>query len=132
MIADGVKSVGASAFMDTEHLERLTVGKGVRQIGRSAFERCPSLKQVVVQGGVESIGKNAFRDCINLEKLILLSGVVPEIESGIFDNISTNFRILVPEQYLRNYLRVIEWGKYHSLFQAYHESSQLQLAEKCP
>lgn len=117
VIDDDILQIADFAFMDTEHVEKITIGKGVHIIGESAFARCPSLKEVYIKGEVETIKKNAFRDCINLKRMFLLSGAVPEIEKGLFDNVATDFKIIVPEIYIRNYLRITDWKDYHYLIQ---------------
>lgn len=120
-VDDSISKICNYAFMDAEHLEHVVIGKGVCEIGKSAFERCPSLKDVVITGELEHIRANAFKDCISMDCLYLLSGLVPEIESGVFDNVNSNLKIFVPEKYIKNYLRMIEWQEYHGLLHTIDE-----------
>lgn len=80
------------------------------------------MSEVIINGDVNLIKKNAFKDCINLDRLIIMGGVVPEIQENVFTNVSANFKIMVPERYLKNYLRIIEWQKYQYLLIALKES----------
>lgn len=122
-VTNGITAICNFAFMDAEHLEKITIGKDVQTIGKSAFERCPNLKEVVITGEVKCIRENAFKDCINLDKIILLGGVVPEIETGIFDNVGSGFKIIVQEKYIKNYLRIIEWEEYRYLIQVLNDTT---------
>ena len=121
-IDSSVTKVLNCAFMDAEHLEKVVIEANLSEIGRSAFERCPNLSEVIINGDVELIEKNVFKDCINLSSLALLGAVVPEIRDDIFANVSANFKILVPERYLKNYLRIIEWQKYKYLLKPLREA----------
>lgn len=112
------------AFMDTEHLTKVVVEGNLSEIGKGAFERCPDLREVMIKGDVTLIQSNAFKDCINLNKLFLLSEVVPEIEEDIFANVSADFKIYVPERYMKNYLRIIEWEKYQYLLRPVKEEAE--------
>lgn len=112
IIDDSVSEIDDYAFMDAEHLEKITIGLNVSRIGSGAFERCPNLCEVIVNGDVDVIGENAFKDCIHLDRIFLLSAVVPEIKKDIFSNVSADFKIIVPEKYMKNYARIVEWQKY--------------------
>lgn len=114
-----INSISNYAFMDAEHLEKVVIESNLSEIGKSAFERCPNLSEVVIHGDIEIIKKDAFKDCINLKQLTLTSGVVPEIEEDILTNVSANFRILVPQKYIKNYMRIIEWQRYHYLLKPF-------------
>lgn len=114
-VGEETSEIADYAFMDAEHLEKIFIRSGTKVIGSGAFERCPNLKEVIVDGDIDIIKKSAFKDCISLRKLYLGGSVVPEIQESIFDNVSAGFRIVVPEKYIKNYLRIIEWQKYHYL-----------------
>jgi hypothetical protein len=122
VIDDSVSGIDDYAFMDAEHLEKITIGANVSRIGSGAFERCPNLCEVIVKGDVDIIERNAFKDCINLDRILLLSAVVPEIQQDIFTNVSANFKIIVPEKYLKNYSRIVEWQKYLYLLRPLKEN----------
>ena len=120
VVDDTVTEIADYAFMDAEHLERIIIGSGVSAIGTGAFERCPNLKEVIIQGELDYIKRDAFKDCIHLERVVLNSKVVPEIQTGLFDNVSASIKIYVPKKYIKNYMRIIEWQEYCHLLTEYN------------
>ena len=72
ILADGVTSIGESAFSDCSSLTSINLPKGVTSIGESAFYGCISLTNISLPDGVTSIGDNAFAQCA------LISIILPE------------------------------------------------------
>ena len=121
-IAEDVSEIGAYAFMDAEHLRKVTVVGKMEEIGISAFERCPNLEEVVIEKELEYIRKNAFKDCFNLRSLYLLGSVVPELDNSSFENVSEDLKIYIPEKYIAKYRRDSEWKKIEARLIAMQES----------
>ena len=111
----GVTAIGPYSFDDTEYLDRLILPPDVRVIGASAFERCLLLREVEVLGDLDKIQKNAFKDCLNMRRLLLHGSVIPEIHEDTFSHLSDEFRVFVPERYLRNYQRDVQWQTYRDI-----------------
>ena len=72
ILADGVTSIGESAFNDCSSLKSINLPEGVTSIGESAFYGCISLTNISLPDGVTSIGDNAFAQCA------LISIILPE------------------------------------------------------
>ena len=61
-IPEGVTSIGARAFADSEKLKTVVLPESLKTIGEEAFRGCTSLEEISIPPGVESIGKDAFED----------------------------------------------------------------------
>ncbi len=80
VIADGVTSVGDSAFEDCIKLTRVIISNSVIDIGISAFEFCSALTDIVIPNSVESIGGRAFYKCASLTNI-----TIPDKVTSIID-----------------------------------------------
>ena len=61
ILTEGVREIGARAFVKLKKLERVTFPAGLRKIGAEAFEYTV-LKELILPEGVEYIGARAFHD----------------------------------------------------------------------
>ena len=66
-VAEGVSSIGDSAFQQCYALESVTLPNSLKHIGKLAFSDCDSLTQISIPSGIESVGVNAFGGCNALE-----------------------------------------------------------------
>lgn len=80
---EGLKRVGASAFLGQKYLQTVTVSEGVTELGESAFLGMFTLKSVRLPQSMKTIGEGAFYSCPGLESVNLPAGIT-EIDSFAF------------------------------------------------
>ena len=82
-VAQGVTSIGNSAFAFCEGLTSITVPEGVTHIGHYAFFNCSNLRKVVLPQSLREIDGYAFQDCSSLTQ-INIPNRVTHIQWGLF------------------------------------------------
>lgn len=60
-LAEGVVSIGASCFWNSQHLESIRLPESLRFIGNDAFRNCLALGNITIPANVEKIGMRAFK-----------------------------------------------------------------------
>ena len=74
VIAEGVTSIGDSAFCNCTSLTSVTIPNSVTSIGEFAFRGCSSLTSVTIPNSVTSIGDGAFASCTSLTGIRVTEG----------------------------------------------------------
>ncbi len=70
-----VTAIGDSAFLNNNHLTRVTMGRYVSSIGGFAFASCTNLTGVTMTNSVRIIGNQAFANCQSLTNVTLPDSV---------------------------------------------------------
>lgn len=95
-LAEGLQSIGSSAFMGNTAITSVTVPSGVTYIGSSAFEGCTALKTVTLPDTVEQIDWRAFYGCTALEN-VRLSEKLTCLNSSLFEGCTSLKAIVIPD-----------------------------------
>ena len=85
VIADGVTSIGSTAFESCTSLTSVTIPDSVTMIGSSAFYGCTSLTSVTIPNSVTLIGGSAFDGCTSLTSVTIPDSVTSIGDYAFYD-----------------------------------------------
>lgn len=84
-IALGTERIRNIAFAEADYLQKVILNDGLRQIGAGAFLNCRALRVVRLSRELEKIEKSAFENCVSLTTIVIYDQVT-EIEEDVFKN----------------------------------------------
>ena len=90
----------------------MTIPNSVTSIGEFAFSGCSGLTSVTIGNSVTSIGKYAFEDCFWLTRLVSLAVEPPICGEGVFEEVYTTCKLLVPEESINKYKTADQWKEF--------------------
>ncbi len=97
ILADGVTSIGNSAFVTCYSLKSISLPDGVTSIGNYAFNECNNLASISLPDGLTSIGNKAFSYCYSLTSISLPDGLT-SIGDEVFNNCTSLASISLPNE----------------------------------
>lgn len=105
-IPNGIKEIGASAFMGCYTLKKVLIPKTVTVIRNSAFSWCNGLETIEIPEGVSVIENRAFFKCGQLHTITLPSSI-KVLGENIFNDCSRDLHIVIKQNpYVEEYCKV--------------------------
>lgn len=122
-IPNNVTNIGNHAFYRCSGLTTVDIPDSVVSIGREAFSTCRGLTAVTIGSGCTNIGTYGqytytFYMCDKLNSVTIKAVTPPEIGTGTFTGIGSNYVIYVPSQSVDAYKAARGWTTYASHIQA--------------
>ena len=113
-IPSSVTSIGTSAFIDCSGFTgSLTILNSVRSIGTSAFSGCSGFTgSLTIPSSVTSIGGGAFYRCSGIKKVLSKIEYPFEIPDNVFEKISLEALLFVPQGAKSKYEVFLGWTKH--------------------
>ena len=108
-IPNSVSTIEGAAFHQCEGLTTINIPNSVTSIGDIAFEYCSSLTSVTIPNSVKNIGYRAFNACEALTSVYSLIDNPFDIESNVFNGISENAILYVPQGTKARYEQAAGW-----------------------
>lgn len=110
-------TIGNNAFSGCTSLSNISFClpiSNLTTIGNSAFRNCTSLTSVTLPNTVTSMGNTVFYGCTNLKRLVMTATTPPTLpnNSMAFDNVASDFEIIVPRDSYNAYRTAVGWGTY--------------------
>ena len=111
-IGDNVTVIKNQAFYGCSHLGKLSLGNSVAQIQSYAFRSCTDLTNVEFPASVNTIYQAAFYGCGRLSIADFRNHTqVPTLyNANAFDNVSDDFKIIVPDSLYSSWIVATNWS----------------------
>ena len=95
-LAEGVTSIGNSAFSYCSELTSITISDSVTSIGDYAFSTCSGLMSITIPDSVTSIGSSVFYGCSGLTSITCNITTAPTISANTFQGVKSGGTLTVP------------------------------------
>ena len=99
-------------------LKEYRIPDSVSGIRASAFKYCQELSSITIPASVTTIGDYAFLNCKSLDSVTLLRTEPPTLDTGVFENVSSLYKIFVPASAVSAYKAAPGWSALASHIQA--------------
>ena len=132
-LPNSVVTIGNNAFSGCTSLSKIILPEGLTSLGESAFERCMNFDTIIIPStltsiprrcfyyarglssleipvSITSIGDEAFSDCMYMAYIVFYSTTPPTLGNNVFANVSSDFKIFVPEESVDTYKSA--WSEY--------------------
>ena len=136
IIPDSVINFGISAFEDCTGLYNITLPNNINQINNDVFKGCTGLSNIIFPNSVIAIRSSAFKNCtglstitipnnmrqiegdsfyncINLYTIYSFALTPPTLYGSVFDNVSRQATVYVPQGSGDAYRNAGEWGEFN-------------------
>ena len=120
-VSFSVVSIGEDAFKDNVNLTSATIPNSVISIGKQAFYCCSSLKTITLPNSLTAIDSHAFFNCEQLEEVNSEIQRPFSISDKVFEGISANAVLQVPQGSKDSYLQYVGWAKHFKKIKEYGE-----------
>ncbi len=110
ILSPSIDSIGFYTFAKNPKLESIDLND-LKRLGGYAFSDCIELKEIKLGSKIISIGDHAFENNHNDLIIYITNPTPPSIGTDIFKGV-TNFRIVVPQEYLDIYKTADGWYAY--------------------
>lgn len=112
-IPDSVTTIGRSAFRYCTGLTNIEIPDSVTEIRTYAFAYCMGLTRISVGKAVTEIGDYVFNNCVSLQIVDCSnSTLVPNVGIVLFNDISNNFKVIVPDALYDDWIVAPGWSGY--------------------
>ena len=116
VIPESVTSISSSAFSSCDSLSSVVIPESVTSLDNYAFYYCYSLSSIVIPESVTSFGNYAFSYCRGMAFYDFRSAKsVPTLQnSDVFNSISSDCKIVVPDSLYDSWKAAAKWSTYSS------------------
>lgn len=111
-IGNNVLCIGIEAFSKCASLSEITIPDCVTDIEDAAFAWCTSLSKVSIGNSITNIGESAFAYCTSLTEMTIKATVPPTIDANVFEEVSKEIPVYVPEDALESYKEAEVWKEF--------------------
>ena len=103
VVAEGVTSIGAGAFVDCFCINEVSLSSTVEHIGEKAFAGCYSLGEIALPENLKSIDSRAFMDCITMGEITIPNSVT-YLGENVFEYCNLLESVTLPQniEYISN------------------------------
>lgn len=115
VILNGVKTIGAQAFIGLTKLTNITIPDSVSVLGSAAFQGCSALNTVVLGEGITTLNSNCFYNCKAISSFTCKATTPPAIRHNALAGIPVNTALYVPADSIDLYKAATGWSEFTNI-----------------